>query len=431
MKAVLLFALLICVCAVFAELGGKRALVLLDDSYIESSHSKFFKSLKERGYSLKYQELKGSEAVKLSKFGQFEYDHVILFAPSADIDSDEFIEFVDHGGNLLIGANSDVSDSVREVASACGIDLDDTDTIVVDHVNFEAQDYDSKHTLIIADQDASASLILGEAKVAPVLFRGVGAKVRDHALNYPLLKASPSAYVSKLTGSKKQTKVGRSPSLVAALQARNHARVVVSGSLDLFSDSLYDAPVKKIQDGKTTTVSERSGNEDLANIITRWVFQEKGALRSRNLQHNLVGGSKPDMYTIKDNVEFSVIIEEWNGKEWVPYQANDVQLEVRMLDPYIRTTLKNDGKGRFYTIFTLPDVYGVFTFRIDYQRPGYAGLHTFDRIPVRPFRHNQYERFIDSAYPYYAGAFSMLVGLCLFSAVFLYHKDTPSKVKTN
>lgn len=31
------------------------------------------------------------------------------------------------------------------------------------------------------------------------------------------------------------------------------------------------------------------------------------------------------------------------------------------------------------------------------------------QIPVRPFRHNEYERFIPAAYPYYGAAFSMVL----------------------
>lgn len=94
-----------------------------------------------------------------------------------------------------------------------------------------------------------------------------------------------------------------------------------------------------------------------------------------------------------------------------------------MIDPHIRTTLKNDGKGKYSTEFKLPDVYGVFTFRIDYQRQGYGFLTSIVRVPVRPFRHNEYERFIDAAYPYYASAFSMMAGLFVVSWVFLYHRE--------
>lgn len=45
------------------------------------------------------------------------------------------------------------------------------------------------------------------------------------------------------------------------------------------------------------------------------------------------------------------------------------------------------------------------------------------QVSVRPLQHTQYERFIPSAYPYYAGAFSMMVGLFMFSIVFLHMKE--------
>jgi oligosaccharyltransferase complex subunit beta len=41
----------------------------------------------------------------------------------------------------------------------------------------------------------------------------------------------------------------------------------------------------------------------------------------------------------------------------------------------------------------------------------------------------QYERFILSATPYYASAFSMMFGVFIFSFVFLHFKDEPVKAK--
>ncbi|WP_411027414.1 hypothetical protein, partial [Salmonella sp. s54925] len=79
--------------------------------------------------------------------------------------------------------------------------------------------------------------------------------------------------------------------------------------------------------------------------------------------------------------------------------------------------------GKFVVRFTLPDVYGVFTFKVDYLRVGYSFLHSRNQVSVRPLEHTQYERFIVSAFPYYASAFSMMAGLFLFSFVFLYHSD--------
>ena len=53
----------------------------------------------------------------------------------------------------------------------------------------------------------------------------------------------------------------------------------------------------------------------------------------------------------------------------------------------------------------------------------------FLQVSVRPLQHTQYERFISSAFPYYASAFSMMIGVFIFSFVFLYHKQEMKKKK--
>ncbi|CAJ0960032.1 unnamed protein product, partial [Mesorhabditis belari] len=107
------------------------------------------------------------------------------------------------------------------------------------------------------------------------------------------------------------------------------------------------------------------------------------------------------------------------------FQGNDVQLEFVRIDPFVRTTLKNSN-GALTTTFKLPDVYGVFKFVVDYRRTGYTHLYDMQQMSVRPLWHTQYERFIRSAYPYYASSFSMMIGLVLFSFIFLHYRE-PSK----
>lgn len=94
-----------------------------------------------------------------------------------------------------------------------------------------------------------------------------------------------------------------------------------------------------------------------------------------------------------------------------------------MLDPYIRTTLKQvasiNGAGRFEVNLRLPDVYGVFTFKVNYKRSGLSYILAEDQVSIRPFRHNEYPRFLTAAYPYYASTGSMIVGFLVFCAVWL------------
>ena len=119
-------------------------------------------------------------------------------------------------------------------------------------------------------------------------------------------------------------------------------------------------------------------------------------------------------------------------------------MEAVMLDPYLRVNFEHDNQGNFTASFKLPDVYGMFTLAVKYYRRGLSHLETADivtmmmmailvcdlfltQISVRPFRHNEYERFIPAAYPYYSSAFIMIIGVVLFSFVFLYHKDQPAQ----
>jgi oligosaccharyltransferase complex subunit beta len=112
----------------------------------------------------------------------------------------------------------------------------------------------------------------------------------------------------------------------------------------------------------------------------------------------------------------------------VPYETNDLQLEFVRIDPFVRMTMKPVGNGRYEGRFKIPDVYGVYQFKVDYKRIGLTHLYSTTQVSVRPLQHTQYERFIPSAFPYYISAFSMMGGVFLFSLVFLHYKDdTKSK----
>ncbi|NEU35902.1 hypothetical protein GN156_35175, partial [bacterium LRH843] len=78
------------------------------------------------------------------------------------------------------------------------------------------------------------------------------------------------------------------------------------------------------------------------------------------------------------------------------------------IDPFVRRTLTQKGRGKYETVFRIPDVYGVYKLKVDYNRVGYTHVYSSTQVSVRPLEHTQYERFIASAYPYYASALSMM-----------------------
>eukprot|EP00741_Cyanophora_paradoxa_P017720 tig00000203_g17114.t1 len=410
--------------------NSKQVLVLLDNDDLRSTHSMFFGAVEDMGFKLDFRRSNDPDLV-LEEFGVFKYDALILFAPSTEefggkVDVAGILKFIDSGRDVLAAASPKMADPLRELAAECGIEFDDDNAFVIDHSNYDASDANGPHTLVLASDIIKSKIIVPDLK-APVLFRGIGQTVMDNnPLVLRILTASPTAYTYVQSKSVKEAPLatGKDTLLVSALQARNNARVTFSGSLELFSNRFFSSPVQRFNaDGKIETLS-RSGNQQFAVEVARWTLQEKGMLRATNVRHRIVNGTEnPEIYRIKDSLEYKVDIMEYKDGKWIPFVADDVQLEFTMLDPYVRTTLQHNGKGTYSTTFQVPDVYGVFKLVLHYRRVGYSTLSASHQVAVRPFDHNEYERFIVSAYPYYASAFSMMVGMVLFSIVFLFNKS--------
>ncbi|GAM20895.1 hypothetical protein SAMD00019534_040700, partial [Acytostelium subglobosum LB1] len=270
--AVILLVSLIAIAIANAEIGGKRTLVVLDGDDIKQSHSAFFKQLSDKGYQLNY--VQASEQVKLEKYGDFFYDNLIVFAPTSDditLTSADIINFIDAGNNVLMAGDYIVSDTIRDVASEIGIDIEDDKTNVFDHYNFDKSE--SQHNLIVGDRFIQDSSIILKDKKAPVLFKGIGHSIRNNPLNYAILTGVSTAYSAKLSTGASTKLYGTSVGLVSSLQARNNARVTFSGSLDLFSDKFFQSSIN----------GQKSGNAEFVNNLVSWTFQERGILRSSNL----------------------------------------------------------------------------------------------------------------------------------------------------
>ncbi|CAG8776105.1 12408_t:CDS:1, partial [Funneliformis caledonium] len=110
---------------------------------------------------------------------------------------------------------------------------------------------------------------------------------------------------------------------------------------------------------------------------------------------------------------YNIEISEYVNDQWQAFNGDDIQLEIIMLDPYIRKNLtalpilEGHHARKYESLIQLPDVYGVFTFKVNYKRPGYTYIVDTSTVAIRPFKHNEYPRFISAAYPYYTGAASM------------------------
>ncbi|KAK6152969.1 hypothetical protein DH2020_012608 [Rehmannia glutinosa] len=444
----------------------RRILVLLDDLSLKSSHSLFFSSLQSGGFDLDFK-LADDPTIAVKRYGQYLYDGLILFSPSTErfggsLDVEGVLDFVDSGHDLILAADSNAADLVRNIAAECGVDFDeDPSAVVIDHTGYAISETEGDHTLIAADDFIQSDIILGSKKIeAPVLFRGIGHSLNpENSLVLKVLSASSSSYSSNPTTklSSPPSLTGNVISLVSVVQskttikasttqvfdgeasaaagtagwaaaccslgyldranrhfpvepsdrlvwasfktmpkwsvwlptvgscgqaarkgtrgrgrARNNARIMISGSLDMFSNRLFRSGVQK---SGSLNKYGKSGNEQFVTELSKWIFHERGHLKAVNVKHNKVGeAEEPSIYRINDDLEFSVEIYEWSGSSWVPYVANDVQVQFYMMSPYVLKTLSTNQKGLYHTSFKVPDVYGVFQFKVEYQRLGYTSL---------------------------------------------------------
>jgi len=429
MRLVLCTLLLFSISQCLAE---KRILALLENLAIKETHSMYFSMLNKHGFSITYK-VADDSTLQLKKYGEFIYDNIVVFAPTVEefggsLNAETITEFIDNGGNILIAGNSNTGEVLREIASECGFEVDEEGTHVIDHLNFDAKDA-GYHTLVVADPKnvITSELITGKVK-APLLYRGTGILADpSNPLVLEVLTGSSTSYSANPEQAIKEYPhaVGKNTVLIAGLQARNNARVIFSGSLEFFSDEFFNSEVAK---GAGEAVA--SGNADFAEALTLWCFKERGVLRVESINHHLVGEtSPPEFYTIRENVEFEIKVSEKLNGAWVPFKGTDVQVEFVRIDPFVRATMSNKN-GLVSTQFKIPDVYGVYQFKVNYLRLGLTRIQTSTQVSVRPLRHDQYERFISSAYPYYASAFSMMGGVFLFAIVFLYYKEEDTKKKS-
>lgn len=60
-----------------------KTLVLLDDWSLRDTHSIYFRALRDRGYELSFK-LASDSSLNLSKYGEFLYDNLLVFAPTVE-----------------------------------------------------------------------------------------------------------------------------------------------------------------------------------------------------------------------------------------------------------------------------------------------------------------------------------------------------------
>lgn len=168
-----------------------------------------------------------------------------------EITTHNLIDFINKGGNILVATSSNIAEVIKDFAIEFSVDFDDQATKVYDISNSFSGEGDSVPVFSSNFGTKAKSIITAggvsvkdKISLGPVLFDGVAHRLtRKNSLIVPVLSGPPTAYSLDLNDeglivNPESPFVGSSIVYVSALQARNNARVVFSGSALLFSDKL-------------------------------------------------------------------------------------------------------------------------------------------------------------------------------------------------
>lgn len=326
------------------------------------------------------------------------------------LSSTAVVEFVESGRDALLALSSAATEDVRALADFFAVDVLGAAVAPTACAGGDA-------ARVLAPVTGPAPIV-GDAAGGSVVFEGVALAISPRAKQAWAALPAPAAAATAAANSPG----GNALTLVAAVQTTANARLVVSGSESLLADA--SARAVPGPGGRLVTPA----NAAFARSLLAWALNEAGSLTASPIRHRLAapvggaprrGGDAP--YRVGDDV--TVEIDVWEstpGGGRKPFAAKDVQVEYTMMDPHVRMFLappaNASSPATLAATFKAPDVYGVFKFVVRHSRPGLSFVRREAVAPLRPFKHDEFDRFLPSAYPYYTAATAVSVaffGACL------------------
>lgn len=345
------------------------------------------------------------------------YSNLVVLASNAkrlgsNLDSEELLKYANNGGNIVIVSDGEQSQlDCTLYLNQLGIFPSPKGYRYTDHhhgeLEFTAAEFLNPHVV----SPAGATVKLQQPSVA---------LVSNSEYLIPLLQTPRSSFTESKAD---KWHTGNQGFFAVAFQALNNQRTTWFGSAAPFKDESF--------------------NPDLANDIIRWTCQLKSVIKATVFTHRRVDAEghdlpfvdEDDYYKIKDLSYFEIGLSEYNAgsDSWVPYNAESnmdvVQLEFIMLDPYQRLNLNHSSdtpsEAIYSALFQIPDQHGMFTFSVDYKRPGLSFVTVTDVVPVRHLANDEYQRSweIPNSSVYMAGYGIVVVGWLFFVVFFVLSKN--------
>lgn len=228
-------------------------------------------------------------------------------------------------GNVLLAlsGNSPVPAAINSLLVQLDIHLPtDRSSVLIDHFNHDttssASSASDAHDVLVLNRPSplrndTKSYFSGSGGVLAVPRSTPQILGEGSALVAPILRAPETAYTynpkEESLNPEDVSATGSQLTVVSAFQARNSARLVVLGSVEMLQDKWFSASVRSSSSGADGRDAVGTVNREFAQQLSSWVFFESGVLKVGKVEHHLAenNGSNPDdlnpgMYRIKNDV---------------------------------------------------------------------------------------------------------------------------------
>ncbi|CAI4059979.1 dolichyl-diphosphooligosaccharide-protein glycotransferase SKDI_05G0680 [Saccharomyces kudriavzevii IFO 1802] len=419
------FFLFVLLQAIFALSSQSSKTLVLYDQSVEplEDYTVYLRDLEERDYELEYLDINStSTAVDLYDKEQRLYDNIIILPTKGGknlarhVPIKQLIRFFENEGNVLcMTSPGAVPNTIRLFLNELGIYPSPKGHVVHDYFSSSPDEL-----VVSSDHLLNGHVYNGKKGEQFVLGESSAALLENREQIVPILNA-PRTSFTDFKGKGNSWTSGTQGFLVVGFQNLNNARLVWIGSNDFLKNKNQDA------------------NQEFAKELLKWTFKEKSVVKSVHAVHSHVDGTDYDEvpYKVKDKVVYSVGFSEWNGEKWVPHITDDLQFELRQVDPYYRLTLKpsgNDSETQYYTTgeFILPDRHGVFTFLTDYRKIGLSSTTDKDVKAIRHLANDEYPRSweISNSWVYLSAVCGVIVAWIFFVVSFVTTSSVGRKLET-
>ncbi|SCW03466.1 LAFE_0G11056g1_1 [Lachancea fermentati] len=406
---------------------GLKTLVVYDKRVTDlEDYSKFFNDLNKRSYELQFSSVNENVSdIQLFRGEERLFDNLIVFPVKSRQVSKGFtaatlLKFFEEGGDILtVTSPYGLTESVRTFLNQLGI--------FPSPRNHELRDYFEEGNTTSIHFSSSGTLnptVFSPMKSANLSYEGSAALLDNRDLLIPIFSAPRTSFTKDPKGGDDWT-VGLQGYTVVGFQNLHNARVSWVGSDKFFGNSHYN------------------DNGEFVQELAKWTFREKAVIKSTGFKHKHIDGTSYDElpYKVKDSITYEIGFSEWNGKTWIPFNASDIQFELKMIDPYYRLKLlpvRKSEEAQYYSTgnFMLPDHHGVFTFLTEYQRSGLSFVTEKDVKSIRHLANDEYPRSWDitNSWVYLTSICSVIMAWILFVILYISSSsamNVPAEKKIN